>query len=315
MQQNVTSREISSKRTNSKSPFVVDISASLLKKNSQLGLSKQARVLYSTMRALADGKTGALKIKDRWLKAKAIDAAAVMCRDVRMVAMRELQALGLVTIDRERVMRVIKGRKRKVFGIARYFVHRQPINEKNLINKPFLLKSVSSTVEEIDSQVLSNPPFGVEYQGEVVVPGSDSKDVYGKNQNHHRKDDDASVSLSRLEKLLVKAKTFLVNKDEDPEFVEAALEFIEERSEMCGGTPASAKYYIASFETLKHSSEDMAEIWEIVNRKRELREKWMPGFTGELSTESEQRRRQFNAKHGLAEAKSDALVTNGAPNS
>jgi hypothetical protein len=45
-----------------------------------------------------------LKIKGRCLKAKAIDAAADMCRDVRMVAMRDLMALGLVTMERERVI-------------------------------------------------------------------------------------------------------------------------------------------------------------------------------------------------------------------
>jgi hypothetical protein len=46
-QQTLTSRKIAS---NTKAPFIVDINASLLKKNTQHSLSKQARVLYPTMR-------------------------------------------------------------------------------------------------------------------------------------------------------------------------------------------------------------------------------------------------------------------------
>jgi hypothetical protein len=40
----------------------------------------------------------------------------------------------------------------------------------------------------------------------------------------------------------------------------------------------------------------MAELWNIVERKRSLREKYMPNFTGQLSPESEKRRRKFKGQ-------------------
>jgi hypothetical protein len=273
-------------------PFIVDVPATLLKRNTEL--SKAARVLYSTMRSLADGKTGALKIRNRWLKAKAIDAAAEMCRDVRLRAMRELVALGLASMERERVERVIKGRKRVVFGITRYFVHRQPAARKKTESKPFLLKSISSTVEKIDSQVFSNPPVGAVSEGSGVLPVV-SENEKGEVSHHHpeppKPDDDLP---SRFEKLQNTARAILVERGEDAEFVEAAIQFIDERSAALGRSPGSAAYYLASFQTLQHSSEEMAAIWETVKRRRELREKWMPGFTGELSPDSETHRQEFN---------------------
>jgi len=130
----------------------------MLKRNMQL--SKNARHLYMTMRALANGRTGELKLNGRWLPAVAIDSDAEMCRDVRMSAMRELITFGFVTTDRERIERFIGGRKRVVLGRTRYRVHRQPMSPCSKISKKpnVLLKSISSTVEEIDSQDLSNPP-------------------------------------------------------------------------------------------------------------------------------------------------------------
>ena len=140
-------------------PFIVDVSASLLRRNTEL--SKAARVLYSTMRSLADGKTGAVRIKNRWLKARAIDAEGEMCRCVRLRAMRELVATqGLVTMERERIERVIGCRKRVVLGACHYFVHRQPVPSASRKKQPFLLKSLSSTVEEIDPQFISQHPGG-----------------------------------------------------------------------------------------------------------------------------------------------------------
>lgn len=284
--------------------FIVDVPANLLKRNTEV--SKDARDLYSTMRSLADGKTGALRIKRRWLKAKAIDAAAEMCRDVRMRAMRELVALGFVTMERERVERVIGGRRRVVMGAVHYIVYRQPVTSKSAKKQPFLLKSISSTVEEIDSQFLSETPSGT-VSGGSVVPSVVSERGTGKVNHHHQApsktdDDRATLYLSgqeppnRFEQLQEKAKANLVAQGEDPEFVETAIQFIDERSWLFGKVPATEAYYVASFATLKHNSAEMAELWEIVNRRRALREKYMSGFTGELSEESETNRRAFNAK-------------------
>ena len=78
--------------THDSGKFIADVEASLLKKNSRI--SKHARRLYLTLRGLADGKNGELRIGGRWLRATVFDKAAEMCRDVRMEAMRELIAEG-----------------------------------------------------------------------------------------------------------------------------------------------------------------------------------------------------------------------------
>jgi len=73
--------------------------------------------------------------------------------------MRELVAAGFVTVDRERVLRIVNGRKRVVMGRCHYFVHRSPIDPKASKRPQILLKSLSCTVQEKDPQYVSNPPF------------------------------------------------------------------------------------------------------------------------------------------------------------
>ena len=184
-----------------KKPFIVDVPASMLKRNPNLQLNKAARNLYTTMRALANGKTGELKINGRWVKATVIDKAAEMCRDLRMRAMRDLVALGLVTMERERVKRVIKGRIRVVRSFTKYVVFRSPTTNESAAkrkqngntdakNQPILLQSISSTVVEIDSQFFSETPRG----GSPDFSGSAfQKEVVEENHNQSsspRKDDD-----------------------------------------------------------------------------------------------------------------------------
>ena len=105
-----------------KSPFIVYAPASMLKRHVQL--SKNARHLYTTLLALADGGEGELKIKGRWMKAKVFDAAAEICRDVRLAAMQELIKAGLVTLKYEMAVRFIGGRRRTVRSRSQYTVHR-----------------------------------------------------------------------------------------------------------------------------------------------------------------------------------------------
>jgi hypothetical protein len=192
-----------------KSPFIVDAPAPMLKRHDQL--SKNARHLYMTLRALADGRTGELKVNGRWLRAKVFDAAAEICRNVRLAAMNELIAAGLVTLEFERVLRFIGGRRRAVRSRCRYTVYRtaqkpnvlrgsdaQTVakprhrtaqkpnvsggSDPKIVEKPrILLKSFSCTVQEKDSQVLSRlpsaapiPTAGFELVGETVGEGSKS---------------------------------------------------------------------------------------------------------------------------------------------
>jgi hypothetical protein len=149
--------------------FVVDTPAKMLRRNEHL--SKNARRLYLAMRALADGRTGELRIGGRWLRAEAIDAAAEMCRDIRMRGMRELAAAGLVSFERERLLRVVRGRRREVLGRTRYVVHRGPAGGDGATAQGpqvVLQKSISSTVEEIDSQVFPETPSRSRASGGVV---------------------------------------------------------------------------------------------------------------------------------------------------
>lgn len=138
----------------------------MLKRNPRL--SRNARNLYMTMRSIADGKTGELRIpgrrwgqaEDRWLKAAAIESAAEMCRNVRLRSMHELIALGFVSMRRERVERIIDGRRRVVLGVCHYIVHKHPVVPKNVEKPPNLLKSLSCTEQKKDSQYLSKTPCG-----------------------------------------------------------------------------------------------------------------------------------------------------------
>jgi hypothetical protein len=160
-------------RSSGKSPFIVDAPAPMLRRNPRL--SKHARNLYMTLRALAN-KRGEVRIRSRWLKGKAIDAAAEMCRDVRLLAMRELKEAGLVSFERERVIRFIRGRWREVRGCTEYKVYKVPVPSDSRspaarpgahCGKVILLESISSTVEEIDSQVFTEAPSPVTAPGGV----------------------------------------------------------------------------------------------------------------------------------------------------
>jgi len=52
-------------------------------------------------------------------------------------------------MERERVTRIIGGRKRVVLGSVRYLVQRSPVAREIAKTRPFLLQSFSSTVEKI----------------------------------------------------------------------------------------------------------------------------------------------------------------------
>ncbi len=145
-------------RSKQRKPFIVDAPAPMLRRSNELKLSKHVRHLYMTMRALANGKTGELRIRDRWLRAEYIGREADMCRNVRLRSMRELVAAGFVSVDRERVLRIVNGRKRVVMGQCHYSVHRNPIDATTTPKPQILLKSLSCTVQEKDPQYVSNPP-------------------------------------------------------------------------------------------------------------------------------------------------------------
>jgi hypothetical protein len=264
-------------------PFIVDAPATMLKCNAEF--SRNARILYQAMRSMADGKSGHLKIRGRWLRACEFDRAAEMCRCVRLRAMRELVTFGLVSVERVRVERFINGRRRVVLGPCRYTVHREPT---------VLQQSISSTVEEIDSQVLSNPPMGAGGSGfpafEVSMGGAHKSSSAPRQRTS---DDDEARSpqstlkgngnpnpsveeQSHVEKIIGRAAPILEKCGEDPIFVAEALAFIDQRSHDAGTVPGSERYYIVAYETLLESRDDLAQVTDTMIWKKYLREKYMP---------------------------------------
>ena len=135
-----------------KLPFVVDMPAPMLKRHAKI--SKGARMLYCTMRALANGRTGELSIRGGPLDWELIRRRAEICKNVWQRLLRELTAAGLVSCTRERVFVFKNGRKFAVLGRAHYFVYKQPKTKKKPVN---LLKPFSCTVQEKGTQILSKP--------------------------------------------------------------------------------------------------------------------------------------------------------------
>ncbi len=261
------------KADNSGKPFIVDTSATMLKKNELL--SRNARQLYLTMRALADGKTGELRIGGRWLKATVFDRAAEMCKNTRLPAMRELIASGFVTLDRPRIWRTIGGRMRAVAGRPEYTVHRKPVpknhRKANHSSKVHLQESISSTVQEMNSQVLPNPPFS---PGVVVsggIPGSESilATAMGHNhQNLHPADDGFSASPSK--NFTETAKTFLLSKGHDSRMVDIALARVADLAGAKKKIPRSPAYFVTSVERAFADPEERAAIEAVLARRAEI---------------------------------------------
>ena len=248
-------------------PFIVDAPATMLKRNTEL--SRNARNLYGTMRALADGKTGHLKIKGRWLRACVFDRAAEMCRCVRLGAMRELVAYGLVTVERERIERFLDGRRRVVFGPCHYTVHRQAVSRKTFKKPQILQESIFSTVEEIDSQVFSNPPLGA--CDSVGISGSELSSEIALGNNHQSlqpEDDNFPASTPKNSKTET-AKTLLLNKGHDPQMVDIALARVADLAGAKKKIPCSSAYFVTSVERALADPEDHAEIEAILARRAE----------------------------------------------
>jgi hypothetical protein len=228
--------------------FVVDLPAKMLRRNQHL--SKNARRLYGAMRALADGRTGELRIGDRWLHAEAIDAAAEMCRDIRMRCMRELVAAGLVSFERERVHRKVRGRFREVLGRSRYVVHRSPMELSREGFVPVqgkarvLLQSISSNVEEIGSQVFSETPSQV---SEKVDESSSRASPAKADDDSLPRPDFEAIDL-RNEEVRAEASRSLRAKGWPGHVVDAGLQYIAERVDHSGVAPNSPQYYVAGFE-------------------------------------------------------------------
>lgn len=260
------SPRVKRKANSSRSPFIVDMDASILRK-----LGKHARALYNALRYMADGKSGELRFRERWYKAKEFDREAKMCERVRLAAMRELVAAGLVTFTRPRVWRMIGGRLRAVAGSVHYVVYRQPVPLKNRqktrdSSKLHLQNCIPGSLLEMQSQIVPNPPLGA---GGSVFPDSenDSGSESAKSSSAPA-DDDFPASTSKNSKAET-AKTLLLSKGHDPQMVDIALARVADLAGAKKKIPRSPAYFVTSVERALADPEDRAEIEAILAQRAE----------------------------------------------
>jgi hypothetical protein len=272
-----------------RSPFIVDVDASILRK-----LGKHARALYTALRYMADGKSGELRFRERWYKAKEFDHEAKICERVRLAAMRELVAAGLVTFTRPRVRRMIGGRLRAVAGSVHYVVHRQPVPLKNPpktrdSSKLHLQNCIPGSLLQRKSQIVTNSLLGA--RGSVFLdfenglgneraqsssaPGAADDDSRGSQSNFKDNGNGKPNPTPPVEeneihvkKILDRAAATLKKRGEDPAFVVAALGLIDQRAHEAGTVPASEPYYLSAFANLLNNADDLAEVENIVGGRK-----------------------------------------------
>jgi hypothetical protein len=195
---------------------------------------------------------------------------------------------------------MIGGRMRAVAGTTEYTVHRQPVPKNHQkakdSSKVHLQKSNSSTIQELDPQVLSNPPLGA---GDLAFPDSENgsgRESAKSSSAPGPADDDSRASQSNfkgngngkpnppveekqthVEKILDRAAAILEKRGDDPLFVAEALAFIDQRSHEARSVPTSERYYLIAYKTLLDAPNDLAKVTDLVIRKKWLRARFMPG--------------------------------------
>jgi hypothetical protein len=294
---------------NRSEPFICDVQATFLKRSTKL--SRSARMLYMAMRALANGKTGELAIRGNPLDWRYISKQAEIGRNVWQRCLKELIAAGYVTREREIVEHYKDGRKRMVWGRARYFAHRQPKTAKKPIILPMPL---SCTVEEKGTQISSEAPYTIERFG-VAVESEREKPIEGKQQSSSPSKDDDGSRVSSLDseanpflpdedQTLVRnvqarlraqyPQTYDRNKDrvDDPLFIREAISMIDERGESAISVPAA--YFASGIAKILDCEAHLLALSDVLARKEHRRTKFMPGFSPALDAAQEKARQQFN---------------------
>ncbi len=276
--------------------FIVDIDGALMRRHELL--SKGARRLYGTMRALGDGKTGKLIVNGHPLDWRYICREAEIGRDCWRMWYKELVAAGLAGCDRPR--RTIPtggdGQRRNVLGRATYFVYRQAIVPKNVKNSRILLKPDFPTVEESGPQRSQTHPgagvrSGVSGFGCGSVSGSEARNHHHQAAPNPKPDDDSSRAFPKttteatpqeryaerldnlVETTLRKWKAKLTGLEYV--MVEIAIERILERSRRA---IVSTNYLDRAIENFFLDEEERADVLWAANRRICLRDKWMPDF-------------------------------------
>jgi len=172
-----------------------------------------------------------------------------------------------------------------------------------------------------------SPPLGPIHlsqdQRENGGYAAESSSSSGKATAKKNDDDSAAgaATLSpdapdRIEVLLEKAKTILVGRGHERDYVEVALDLVEQRAVECGKTPATVQYYLASFETHLSSREECDLVRDLVEKRRARYAKFgipLDPTTLRLTPEQEEARRSFNERHNGTTVEPDSQIESKVP--
>jgi hypothetical protein len=290
--------------------FICDLPADLLKRNPKL--SRGARALYGTMRALANGKTGELAIRGNPLDWQYISKQAEICRRTWHKLLHELVESGYVRCERERVVIWKNGRRRVVLGHSRYFVHKQPKNPR----KPIALqRGISCKVQEVPPQISSNTPCCPERVSNEARTEPYLIENAHKSSKAPLLDDDFWASnpflseedskiIRGIRRNLAEANPWLVERIQlhtiSDDWLAVAMDYIEARGQ--GRISSPIQYFTRAFtnffSNVATDTDDDRDMLDCINeefdRKKILRKKYLEKLRP-LTPEQELTRQAFNS--------------------
>jgi hypothetical protein len=133
-------------------------------------------------------------------------------------------------------------------------------------------------------------------------------ELLGRERSKTRLGPDWNAIETEIDKYKLKAKSILLNKGFPAHFVDAAVQYIEERSDYSGSIPSSPEYFLVAFNRVLAEPRDKATIV----KRAELRARIMPSET-ELFVAARDLLRQSHASgktiRELLEARAAALAT------
>jgi hypothetical protein len=161
---------------------------------------------------------------------------------------------------------------------------------------------ISATSTSVVHQKAS---LGVSSDIENEYENRDESSSVSGNAPVEKNDDDSPISPDapdRIELLLEKAKTILVSRGHERDYVEIALDLIEQRSVDWGKAPATVQYYLVAFDNVERSHEESYLVSDLVKKRRARYAKFgmLVDFAKmQLTPEQEEARQTFNRSRVL----------------
>jgi hypothetical protein len=312
-----TSRSHSEKSKNK--PFIVDLDSRLLKRNSKLKLSRGARSLYGTLRALANGRTGALTIRGNPLDWQFICRQAEVSHCTWRKYRTELLDAGLLWEQRERVTIFKDCRKRVVLGRTTYHVRRQAVAQKTAKNPAFLLSANSSSIEELAPQDVQkhHKPYagaGVCSEAFVLEPALEPDNPQSSSPSPTPKTDDDAVRVSSLQPetqpdnlaiLRAQAEKKLQDRSA-PELLEIILDFVLQRLVDRAVPISSSAYIVKCVENLLQNPAEYNPLFDEWQNRARRRGDFMHDFDATQYSDEPDAELTAKLREAVANSKGDA---------